>query len=630
MNSDHGRYFKPIFAVGVVGLAVGLLAGLNVVMSAIPAPAIVGIVEDWSTHHVVYTNPGTASEALAQGRFERWFKTVNDPRYIMQQMKRDPLQRAVMAAPDFAARMALLRAPSPDARVLPNPIRIPKGTLNKDWNIDIGPIGVGPGNYPAKYSFNGTPNCSDLAVFNTSEAGPGTSATAMGINNLYNGTPTGELNCGSAPTITWAYNTTSGDKVATSVVFSVTGNQIAFVSTDTSSHAWLNILYFQSGEGYTYANPVAPDIVYSSNTDSTAGSDFSHCKTNTPTKSCLVRLELTGPVNDTNSSPFYDYSGSDTLWVGDNSGKVHKFTGVFGGTPAESGTPWATAGAVVLTSPVYDGTYVYVASANGIVYSFVASSAASEGSSTTVTTSGGLGISDSPLLDVSASKLYVTVGYDKANKDSGVFQLSIPTLSTWSEIYFGAGTTTVPQYIGTIDNTHYTTGGTTGYITTCNTFTGNGVYFNPLAISSFPASGTGSSYSTTNNTHYVQVSASNTAVCSPQTENLSGSVDWIFMSIAENPAITESGGCTTGHGCLYNFNFGNGTTVAFPTTATDEFSVAPNTSLTASGTSGIIVDNSASNGSNIYFTANATTNANPPCSQNASDGCAIQVTQAAP
>src|ERR1017187_5329223 len=67
-------------------------------------------VDDWTHHRLVFSNPGTASEALAQGRLEEWSRAVNNPRYRLQQLKRSSTQAAIDAAPDFAARMAILNS----------------------------------------------------------------------------------------------------------------------------------------------------------------------------------------------------------------------------------------------------------------------------------------------------------------------------------------------------------------------------------------------------------------------------------------------------------------------------------------------------------------------------------------
>jgi len=62
-----------------------------------------GVVDDWSHHHLIFSNPGTEEEAIKNGRHDEWLRIVNDPRYIMQQLKRrSPAQGP---AAEYVARM---------------------------------------------------------------------------------------------------------------------------------------------------------------------------------------------------------------------------------------------------------------------------------------------------------------------------------------------------------------------------------------------------------------------------------------------------------------------------------------------------------------------------------------------
>ena len=49
---------------------------------------ITGIPEDWSTPPCVFANPGTEQEAIQSGHYQEWLKIVNDPRYVMQQLRK--------------------------------------------------------------------------------------------------------------------------------------------------------------------------------------------------------------------------------------------------------------------------------------------------------------------------------------------------------------------------------------------------------------------------------------------------------------------------------------------------------------------------------------------------------------
>jgi hypothetical protein len=205
--------------------------------------------------------------------------------------------------------------------------------------------------------------------------------------------------------------------------------------------------------------------------------------------------------------------------------------------------------------------------------------------------------------------------------------VNVPALSSVSEVYFGGSSTTVPVFSGTFDNSHYLDGGTTGYITTCNAYSPD-YYFNPIALSGFVA-GARTEYSSVTGDKYVEV-ASGLVTCSPQTEILNGTDDYIFLSVASH-AHESAGGCTAGTGtaCVYSFIVGNATAYTWTGTAPGAgMEIPENTATGQSSTSGIIIDNTAgSGGSNVYFTTNATTNGSPCTTTTA--GCAIQVTQSA-
>jgi hypothetical protein len=196
---------------------------------------------------------------------------------------------------------------------------------------------------------------------------------------------------------------------------------------------------------------------------------------------------------DTQSSPFYDYSaGSDTLYVGDNSGYVHKFTPVFNGIPAEVTTTWPVlAGEAPLSSPVYDSTTGYVWTTTSFQVSndsgarlHAICATVTCGTVGTTTPSGILGPSaagtgctpgtsgdsqnlyvDAPILDSTNHTIYAFVGNDELG-NSAVYQFSsgYALHSCGVKVTLGTGTTAtpaVPVYAGSFDNLYY--GGAAGH-----------------------------------------------------------------------------------------------------------------------------------------------------------------------
>ena len=125
-----------LFIVAVAFLG---LIGVGVMIFAQEAPTQkMGVVDDWTHHHLVFSNPGTAAEAIKNGTIEQWYSVTHDPRYQLQQFKRSLTQRAVApavsAAPaDFASRLAAVMAakPTPDSKPKRNPIK-------KDWSTGLG------------------------------------------------------------------------------------------------------------------------------------------------------------------------------------------------------------------------------------------------------------------------------------------------------------------------------------------------------------------------------------------------------------------------------------------------------------------------------------------------------------
>jgi hypothetical protein len=638
-----------------------------------------GTPEDWTHHHVAFGDAGTAEQAIHNGTFGEWLKTVNDPRYQLQRAKRiaaaqskttlgvgnagadadgestdAPAESAhgigiSLAAPPQLPR-GLTKASSTFAgkgadgsaigdlefdaasRFPRAPKKWSHNDQKVDWSETLGSGGsLGQGNYPAKYSFStSTASCSDWIVYPTGLPGGSAQATIIAFTNLYSGT------CGaSIPSVSWAFNTGTSSTILTSPVLSLDGTQIAFVQNNSGGGASLVVLKWSATGTLT-----APDTL----ANQASGSAYRSCAA-----PCMFAINFSGGASDSGSSAWYDY-GLDTVWVGDDNGVLHKFTGVFSGSPAEVTSGWpASVSASPLSSPIRDSATgnVFVGDYNlttasacspsastsnnpcGFLYSYNSSTGAPNAKSAQLDFN--FGIVDSPLLDSFAGNLYVPVGSDgeigsstkcgTATPCAGIFQLSTSFSggAAGTEVTVGPGYQ--PLLTGALDNT---------YLTSANAASPTGHMY--VVGNTGPA----------NNTLYQVTIAANvmstTSVTGPVvaqnftngffasglnvTEFFNSATDYIFLSTI---AFSNYTGCGTppsiGVGCVVGFNVTSGS-ISSSTPPTGS-------SPAAGGASGIIVDNSgaATGESNIYFSA--LSNQTCPTSGGTS-GCAIQISQSAP
>jgi hypothetical protein len=341
----------------------------------------------------------------------------------------------------------------------------------------------------------------------------------------------------------------------------------------------------------------------------------------------MLILPFNGTPNDTLSSPYYDFV-NDIVYVGDNSGKVHKFTGVFLGTPAETttgGWPAAVGSGGILNSPLYDqsSNQIIVGDANstGKLYRFLVTTPGTVTASAAIDTH--QGIVDEPLVDGSAGSIYVFVADNGTN--AAVEQFSITFAAGASpaiKASIGDATTTLPVYAGAFDDAYFTSSNDTGHIYVCgfgpNAFTVNTRYLFQVTITANVLQSTG----------VLQGSALTSATgaeCGPVTEAFSNSNDYLFLSVANNKSIPTAICGTAAGGCVFSYDL---TSSAFAA------GKAPNGSGLLTGTtpnSAIIIDNvsTVAGASNVYFlepTGGSETNCTPVA---AGSGCAVQATQSA-
>jgi hypothetical protein len=533
---------------------------------------------------------------------------------------------------------------------------------------------VGSGQFPAKFSFdvNAPPDCiHDFVVFNTRLANSdGSSAQIVAFNNLYStqGSVGGMCNQ-DGPSVYWSYFNDEG-AVRTSVALSIDGSKVAFVQSGGFGTAVLSILKWKAGEGSGVGSPVAVD-------QDISGSPWTAC---TGGNSCIAIVPFSGMVLDSLSAPYVDYA-NDVIYVGDNKGSLHKFTGVFNDTPTEvtSGWPILVNSTFALTSPVYDSASgnIFVGDASGRL-SYVRDTRSTVGScgSGSIPCLGALtqqvgtagAIVDGRLLDTTSGFVFAVNGTDTLNHGT-ILQVTTDLSNPVQFSIGGTGTTgTQTLYDGAFDNTYYNSsaGSVAGFMYVCGK---DPVNPNKPAIYQLSFASTGVLISV--GTPLLMNSTANNVACSPVTEfnNTSSSPasgDWIFFSIGNFAAnatpIPTNSNCRRGvdltnggKGCMLGINLTNAANPVINPSGTwppvDSFFTAQGGNNNANAvalpnnvsgsSSGIIVDNvyevySTFDGSNIsqtssiYFSIPGSSGAGPglpSCNTTAGVGCAVKLTQ---
>ncbi|MGA8641433.1 hypothetical protein [Candidatus Binatus sp.] len=649
-----------ILMLGLVGMrawgqepaSTDLNAQINGYERAAHSP-FVGVPTDWSTSHVVFSAPEPGSEAEDQ--------VQQDPRYWIQQIRRAQLQ-ADDSITDESEAISL-----PDGKKKKNK-KTKKVPIKKDWSESLGAAGakVGAGFFPAKFTFGtSAASCSDYVAFNTSLAGSATQASIISFTNVYSG-------CGgTVPTIAWAFNT--GGTVATSVTLSSNGAQLAFVQS-VGTTANLVLLKWNAGPAANHAltltlnsttaivatagsfsaadvgaqitatgipsgdtiaavaNSTHATLATAATATATGRAATVHAETavlpgvaptvtngnyRACTAPCMTTIAFSGTPNDTNSSPYYVYGGTnaDTIFVGDDTGDLHKFTGVFNGTPGEittGGFP-AQAAVVKISGPVYNdpSKTVFVVSSfdgatpgnGGRIHEVSASTGitpsagnsnilgpwtSGEGGCNSPGTSGtGTPLTtDAPIVDPAAGTngmVYVFMGNNGAG-NAAVYQFApgFAETSCGNMVTVGTGSTSgVPLYSGAFDALYFAAA-PTGNIYVCGTTGGDAQLWRiPITVSSNTL-GTPVAITTTLSTAAT--------TCSQVTEFQNGAVDRAYVSVEASGRPANCGGT----GCVMSFTI----TSALAAGATPS-AVLPE----SGGTSGIVVDNASafSGASQIYF-----------------------------
>jgi hypothetical protein len=437
---------------------------------------------------------------------------------------------------------------------------------------------VQPNMYPAKYSFSLTAaSCSDFVVYPTGTAGANGAASIVAFSNLYTG------GCsGTVPSVYWGYNT--GGMATTSPVFSLDGTQLTFVQVSGTT-ASLVLLKWSAGSG-TPTLPVTPAAA--------TLATYRGC-----VAPCMVTLAFSGGHNDTYSAPYYDYS-DDVAYVGDDNGNLHRFTGLFEGTPAEAGSPWPVnlSASSKLGSPVYDpGTgNAIVGDFGGVLHSVTASSGTVHGTTISV----GDAIADAPLLDISAGKLYafVTTSSYTDIGDNAIYQLpsNFTSITGVNVVPVGTGGAGDYLYSGTFDNVYYSSATPTGNLytvaNTSGTTSGAILYRIPIAnstmgtpvaaVSGLSVAGVRPWPSPLNEFCNNGLSA-----CTSNGTQTTAGTDYIFFSVDRG----TGNGCTNtaGNGCVLSYDVSNPAAISRAGSGLNVTTPAGNGCWP---TGGIVIDNS--------------------------------------
>ena len=530
----------------------------------------------------------------------------------------------------------------------PNNIVVaPPAVARADWGESLTPGGSdGAGQFPAKFTFNvtTTPDCvNDFVAYNNTanftNGAPGPNIAAF--NHLYSTQGVaGGLCAQDGPSVYWSYytSTATGEGFTPlSPVLSLDGSKVAFIQQ--AGGASLQILQWKAGQG-TIATPATPD-------HDITGTAWTTCPVGS---SCIQNFVFSAGSSDTLSPPFVDYK-NDVLYVGDDAGRLHKFTGVFKGTPAEAGGVWPifVAAGAAISGPVFDSASgnIYVGDSTGHL-DYVLDVGSTVGTcgtgippcvgATSVAVGTGGSVVDAPIVDSGTEMVFAVNGTDTTHHGT-LLQASADLITSVVSFNIGGTGAGSALFGGAFDNTYFNSspGAIAGHMYVCgkdNTKVDNPALYQLSFNSSGVVTGVG--------TALTGLAGASGEACSPVTEffNDGTAIDWIFFSIGNNANTAGAGnpipagspcqtGTASGAGCIMSINL---TALgAWPPAAVTNTAPLPANAL--GGSSGIVVDNISASPqtSNIYFSLGGNSVGAgpglPSCNTTAGVGCAIKLTQ---
>jgi len=560
----------------------------------------VGLPQDWSSRHVIYTRNGSVEDMM---------KVRDDPRFLHSFLLHNMRERARQTAEPMAAETSSATASSEQelqtARNLrkPHPPSKSKNRHTKvDWAVSLGTTrGMAFGENPAKYTFdpNAQPDClNDFVVYTIQAPGQvGTQANLVALRDLYSGSnPTGI--CGNVPTFLFSYAIGSGTSDL-SPVLSLDGKKIGWLE-NRGATAFLHVTTWVAGQG-TNATTGAVAV-------GAGSSDVAINYTASAHPGCAARTRA-----DSNANMYVDY-GHDAAFLSADNGILYHVSGIFKGTPTvDFCIPVNTAAGIGMSGAVYDGrtNKVFISDSKTLyaftvgATSFTAAGSILYGSNT---------FSDSPILDSFNGYLYVFSSNDGTGRFTAVSQIPT-TLASKVDVHIGPTNTNRTAILidGTFDENYFNFGPTDSRSTlyTCGTDATN-TLSQDLFTLNFLSTGL-------INTTPVMSANKNVnpgggpGLCSPLTDFFDGTRDRLFIS--EGNLVDATGANVVQ---MWDITSRITSAAATPTATASPY---------LGGTTGFTIDNASAQAqaASIYFStlsANATTNT---CG--ASNYCAVKLTQ---
>jgi hypothetical protein len=97
-----------------------------------------GVVDDWSHHHVVFSNPGAREEAVRNGTLDKWLRVTNSARYQMQKSRRSSGAGTAAVQASFKAGTDAVAGSSAFSRQAPALSKKTGAPVHKDWSVPMG------------------------------------------------------------------------------------------------------------------------------------------------------------------------------------------------------------------------------------------------------------------------------------------------------------------------------------------------------------------------------------------------------------------------------------------------------------------------------------------------------------